>query len=251
VLCSLIFHFLLSINYHSEREILDKNEMLSKTNQELDRFVYSASHDLKAPLSSMLGLIEIAQRTNDPEEVKLCLSMMRGRVNSLDDFIREIIDYSRNSRLSVRKDKFVLMELVKEVVDGLRYAEGFENIYLKYMMPPDLQIETDRARLRVVLNNLIGNSLKYHDPAKENPLIEISAFLQPSEVRIEIRDNGLGMEEEHKPKIFEMFYRASEKSKGSGLGLYIVKETMAKLSGHVEFQSTYGQGSHFTVSIPA
>ena len=121
MLCSLIFHFLLSINFHSENEILVKNDLLSKTNQELDRFVYSASHDLKAPLSSMLGLIEVAQRTDDPEEIKMCLGMMRGRINILDDFIREIIDYSRNARLELKKDKFSLLELTKEVVDGLLF----------------------------------------------------------------------------------------------------------------------------------
>ena len=250
VLCSLIFHFLLSINFHSENEILVKNDLLLKTNQELDRFVYSASHDLKAPLSSMLGLIEIALRTEDPEEIKMCLGMMRGRINILDDFIREIIDYSRNARLELKKEKFSLMELTKEVIDDLKYAEGFENIYLKYNIPPDLEIVTDRARLRVVLSNLIGNSLKYHDPAKENPNVEIAAVLRNNQLRIEVQDNGLGISEEHKPKIFEMFYRASEKSKGSGLGLYIVSETIKKLNGDILVTSKVGHGSSFEIVIP-
>ena len=250
VLCSLILHFLLTINFHSENEILVKNDLLSKTNQELDRFVYSASHDLKAPLSSMLGLIEIAQRTDDPEEIKMCLGMMRGRINILDDFIREIIDYSRNARLELKKDKFSLLELTKEVVDGLKYAEGFENIYLKYNMPADLEVETDRARLRVVLSNLIGNSLKYHDPAKENPNVEISAVSRNNQLRIEVQDNGLGISEEHKPKIFDMFFRASEKSKGSGLGLYIVNETIKKLNGTVVVASKVGHGSTFEIVVP-
>ncbi len=250
VLCSLIFHFLLAINFHSENEILVKNELLSKTNQELDRFVYSASHDLKAPLSSMLGLIEIAQRTDDPEEVKMCLGMMRGRVNILDAFIREIIDYSRNARLELKKDRFSLIELTKEVVDGLKYADGFENIYLNYNIPPDLQIETDRARLRVVLSNLISNSLKYHDPSKENPRVEISAVSVNNQLRIEVQDNGVGISDEHKPKIFEMFFRASEKSNGSGLGLYIVSETIKKLNGSIVVSSKVGQGSTFEIVIP-
>ncbi len=249
VLCSLIFHFLLAINFHSENEILVKNELLSKTNQELDRFVYSASHDLKAPLSSMLGLIEIAQRTEDPEEIKMCLGMMRGRVNTLDDFIREIIDYSRNSRLELKNDRFNLMEFTKEVVDGLRYAEGFEKIYLKYNIPPDLEVETDRARLRVVFSNLISNSFKYHDPSKENPQVEISAVSTASQLRIVVQDNGLGISEEHKPKIFDMFYRASEMSKGSGLGLYIVSETIKKLNGSIHVKSQIGQGSSFEVVL--
>jgi signal transduction histidine kinase len=245
-----IFYFLLDVNHYSENEIMRKNELLSKTNQELDRFVYSASHDLKAPLSSMQGLIEIAQRTDDPEEVKLCLTMMKDRVLSLDAFILEIIDYSRNSRLDVKKEKFNLMNLVMEVVDNLRYAEGFENIYVKYDMPKELEAETDRARLKVVLNNLVGNSFKYHDPSKQNPVIEISAF-KYKELRIDIKDNGIGIAQEHVSKVFDMFYRASEKSKGSGLGLYIVKETIQKMAGTIMVESQLGQQTKVSISLPA
>ncbi len=176
--------------------------------------------------------------------------MMRGRINILDDFIREIIDYSRNARLELKKDKFSLLELTKEVVDGLKYAEGFENIYLKYNMPADLEVETDRARLRVVLSNLIGNSLNYHDPAKENPNVEISAVSRNNQLRIEVQDNGLVISEEHKPKIFDMFFRATEKSKGSGLGLYIVNETIKKLNGTFVVASKVGHGSTFEIVVP-
>lgn len=246
-----IFYFLLEVNHYSENEILLKNDQLSKTNQELDRFVYSASHDLKAPLSSMLGLIEIAQRTEDPEEVKTCLGMMKERVNNLDDFIKEIIDYSRNSRLELKKDNFLLMDLMKEAVDGLRYAEGFENIYIIYNISSDLEVISDRRRMKVVLNNLIGNSFKYHDPAKENPMIEIVAIKENGDFKIEIKDNGLGIATEHQSKVFDMFYRASEKSKGSGLGLYIVKETIEKMSGKISVDSELGKGTRFIVQLPS
>jgi signal transduction histidine kinase len=245
-----IFYFLLDVNHYSENEILVKNEQLSKTNQELDRFVYSASHDLKAPLSSMLGLIEIAQRTEDPEEIQTCLDMMRERVNNLDDFIKEIIDYSRNSRLELKKETFALMTLMKEVVDGLRYAEGFENIYIVYNLSSELEMISDRSRLKVVLNNLISNAFKYHDPAKENPLIEVSASNENGNLKIEIKDNGLGIAPEHQAKVFDMFYRASEKSKGSGLGLYIVKETIEKMSGRISVESQLSKGTKFTVFLP-
>jgi signal transduction histidine kinase len=245
-----ILYFLLDINHYSENEIMRKNELLSKTNQELDRFVYSASHDLKAPLSSMQGLIEIAQRTDDPEEVKLCLKMMKDRIHSLDSFILEIIDYSRNSRLEVKKDKFNLLNLAMEVADNLRYAEGFEDIYIKYDIPKEMEIEGDRARLKVVLNNLVGNSFKYHDPLKQNPFIEIRAT-KKKDLKIDIIDNGMGIAQEHTSKIFDMFYRASEKSKGSGLGLYIVKETIQKMSGSIKVESELGQTTKFSILLPA
>ena len=249
VLCSLIFHFLLSINFHSENEILVKNDLLVKANQELDRFVYSASHDLKAPLSSMLGLIEVGLRTDDPEEVKMCLHLMKSRVNNLDDFIKEIIDYSRNSRLDLKKEKINVLELVKDVLDSLRHAEGFENIYVKLDIPESMEVETDRARIRVVVSNLIANALKYHDPTKPNPLIDIMAMADGTGWFMEIRDNGIGIAPEHEKKIFDMFYRASELSTGSGLGLYIVKETLEKLSGKILVESTPGRGSSFKIAF--
>jgi signal transduction histidine kinase len=251
VLCSLIIHFLLAINHHSEREILIKNDLLSKTNQELDRFVYSASHDLKAPLSSMLGLIEIAQRTDNPAEVQTCLTMMKGRVKNLDEFILEIINYSRNSRLELNVESINLLDLTKEIVDNLKYAEGFEHIYFKYNFPVGLQINTDRARLRVILNNLISNSLKYHDNSKPEKVIEIDAEKENHFLKMTVSDNGIGIAPEHHSKIFDMFYRASEKSKGSGLGLYIVQETVRKMDGKIQMSSDVGLGTKFEIEIPA
>jgi signal transduction histidine kinase len=249
LICCAIFYFLLDINHYSEKEIVKKNELLSKTNQELDRFVYSASHDLKAPLSSISGLIEIAQRTDDKDEIIICLGLMKERIHNLDEFIKEIIDYSRNSRTHIRKENFNLISLAKEVVDDLRYAEGYENIYVTYKIDERIEVLSDRSRLKIVLNNLVGNSFKYHDPNKQNPLIEISSAIVGNSLKLEIQDNGLGIEPKHQTKIFDMFYRASEKSKGSGLGLYIVKETIEKLGGEIFVESQLSIGTKFTLKL--
>ncbi len=249
-LCVLIVYFLIDLNYHSEKETLAKNELLAKTNKELDRFVYSASHDLRAPLTSLLGLIEITGKTDDPEEVKQCLEMMKDRIHNLDDFIKEIIDFSRNARQEVRKEKVKVLDLIKETVDDLKFAEGLEEIFIKYTIDPALEVITDRARLKVIFNNLIGNAFKYRDPDKTNQEVSVQARPYQSQIQIDIGDNGIGISREHQEKIFDMFYRATEKSSGSGLGLYIVRETLAKLSGHITVNSTPGQGTTFHLSIP-
>jgi signal transduction histidine kinase len=246
----LLLFFLSNVNHVSERALIKTNELLTKTNRELDRFVYSASHDLKAPLSSVLGLIEIADRTQDPEELKACLQMMRSRVHNLDRFIKDITNYSRNSRLEITKEKINVLTLVQDLVDGLRYAEGFETIYFKYNIPPNLEIVSDKSRLKVVLNNLIANALKYHDRAKDQPLIEVAAQMQGNFFQLQVKDNGIGIDPVHISNIFDMFYRASEKSTGSGLGLYIVKESLEKLKGAITVDSTTGVGSRFTVTLP-
>jgi len=246
-----LLFFSLNINYKTEKELSQNNQLLSKANQELDRFVYSASHDLRAPLTSVLGLVELSLRSENPEEIKHCLNLMKSRIADLDSFIREIIDYSRNARQEVRQENFNLYELVKEVADGLKFGNGMENILIRYSIPQDLKVTTDRSRLKVVLNNLIGNALKYSNPRQDEPTVSVNAGLADHRLKIQVEDNGIGITEEHLPKIFDMFYRASERSEGSGLGLYIVKETLDRLNGNIQVKSTYGHGSVFSVELPA
>lgn len=245
-----LLYFLIDVNYAAERELLIKNDLLVKTNNELDRFVYSASHDLRAPLRSLLGLIEVSQKSVSQEEIDQCLDLMKQRIHNMDDFIREIIDFSRNSRQEIKNDRFLLLPVVKEIIDDLKFADGLEQIYVRLNIPSTLEINTDLTRLKVILNNLIGNAFKYHDDLKEQQEVFIRAATEQDQVRIDIEDNGLGIAEEHQSKIFEMFYRASEKSQGSGLGLYIVRETLSKLKGSIQLKSKAGGGSVFTIWVP-
>jgi signal transduction histidine kinase len=117
-------------------------------------------------------------------------------------------------------------------------------------VPVDLEVNSDRGRLKVVLNNLVGNSLKYNDANKEEKLVELKTSYQNNSLVIQVNDNGIGIAEEHQPKIFDMFYRATERSQGSGLGLYIAKETIEKLGGKISLTSKVGQGTNFSVAIP-
>ncbi len=245
-----LLYFLIDVNHATEKEILAKNDLLAKTNRELDRFVYSASHDLRAPLRSLLGLIEVTQKTNDPEEIKQCLDLMRHRVHNMDGFIKEIIDFSRNARQEVKRKPLLLLPIIQETIEDLKFAEGMEQIYVRLDIPPDLEIISDPTRLKVILHNLIGNSFKYHDPHKEQQEVMVKAYPEGEKIRIDIEDNGVGIAVEHQEKVFDMFYRASEKSQGSGLGLYIVQETLARLKGSIQMQSTVSKGSRFTIWLP-
>ena len=101
-----------------------------------------------------------------------------------------------------------------------------------------------------MLNNLISNAIRYHNPERENPFVRINANINESGAKIEVEDNGIGISQEYHEKVFEMFYRVSESSNGSGLGLYIVKEAVNKLNGDITVKSTPGVGSKFTLHIP-
>jgi len=247
ICCIAIMYFLMDIHHHSEKSILEKNEQLQKANAELDRFVYSASHDLRAPLSSLLGLIEVAKL--DHAGADRYLDMMKNKIHDLEDFIKEIISYSRNARMDVRKQPVNLRKTVEDVTEALTFSAGNPDICIENMVADDMILHTDGLRLKIVLSNLIDNSLKYRDSKKEKPFIRIEAMNKDGVKVIMVKDNGVGIDQIYLDKIFNMFFRASEQSKGSGLGLYIVKETLNKINGSIKVESSLGTGTTFMVSI--
>ena len=244
-------YLLIEINHHNAMELVTKNKQLQKTNTELDRFVYSTSHDLRAPLASLLGLINITRESENPSEVKNYLIMMKDRVSHLDKFIRDITDYSRNNRLGVEKKKVNLHSMANEIWDNLKYSSDALGITFEVDIPESLVIETDPNRLKIVLSNLISNSIRYHDTGKSEKFIRLKHQKNGSVFYLKVEDNGQGISPEYQTKIFDMFFRANEHSSGSGLGLYIVKETIANLSGSIHLDSAPKVGSTFTVRLPA
>lgn len=234
----------------NEAELALKNEQLAKTNEELDRFVYSASHDMRAPLSSLLGLIHLSEKTDKPEEVALFLQMMKDRIKTMEGFIKEVTDYSRNTRLGLTLAPVKLETMAREVLQTLAYSVVNKKVRIEIQIDPTLEILTDPNRLKVIINNLVSNAYKYHQFDQPDPFILISAIKKDDYVLITVKDNGTGISKEHHSRIFDMFYRASESSEGSGLGLYIVKETLDKLDGSISVQSTAGEGAEFTVTLP-
>jgi PAS domain S-box-containing protein len=235
----------------AEQQILEQNELLAKANAELDRFVYSVSHDLRAPLSSVRGLITIAEKSDDIQELKSYLGMMHDRVNALEKFIRDIIDYSRNSRLEVIREPVVLNELIHEIRESLRFTDEMNSVSINSQIPEDFAIISDKVRLKIVLNNLLSNALKYHDHGKPHSFVSIYAAADNGQIKITMEDNGIGIDHRLLPNIFKMFYRASENSRGSGLGLYIARETAAKLGGSITAESELGKGTRFHLWLPA
>lgn len=243
-------YLLISLNHYNALQLVQSNAELMKTNTELDRFVYSTSHDLRAPLSSVLGLIDIASRSNREQEVKQYLGMMKDRIHSLDKFIKDITDYSRNNRLEVLREKVNLHALAIEVWDSLRFSPEAEHIACEIDIQEDLYIESDKNRLRVIMANLISNAIRYHDVRKNNKFIRLHYQMNGRVFYLKVEDNGQGIAPEYHNRIFDMFYRGNEQSKGSGLGLYIVKEALVKLSGSIRLESVPGVGSTFIVKLP-
>lgn len=249
--------FMLNINQESEKELQKlaeeveaKNRDLEKTNSELDRFLYSTSHDLRSPLSSIKGLINVAQHDTTDEKMHGYFKMMAGRVDRLEDFIKDIIDYSKNKRTEIRHEAVDFDALINEVSENLKYAEGASGIAFKKGIHIEHLVWMDKGRLNVILNNLLANAIKYHDLRKEHRWIAVDVNNSGNSIKIKVSDNGTGIQREHQEKIFEMFYRGTLLSSGSGLGLYIVKQAVEKMEGTITVQSVAGEGSSFLVTLP-
>lgn len=241
----------------AEQALRKQNEELVKINKELDSFVYSVSHNLRAPLMSVLGLIrlagsEINRPTNGttPSVLPEYFSMIEHSINKLDDTLKEILDYSRNARSEIRMEQVNLRTLIEDGFERLKFHEGSDQIQKIIHIDEQVPLYSDPYRLTIVLNNLISNAIKYRDANKERPFIRIDARISNSTAQITFSDNGIGIAQELQSKIFDMFFRATERSEGAGLGLYIVKETIEKLGGNITMQSELGTGTEFTIGIP-
>jgi signal transduction histidine kinase/ligand-binding sensor domain-containing protein len=247
VLAGLIIWGIIMWRVHNVERV---NAELRKLNEELDRFVYSASHDLRAPLSSVLGLVEIARLETTIEAKQKCLDMINSSVVKLDGFINDIINYSRNQRLELQPELLSISDEVNEAFSELRYLDKENKIEKTVESEEERQFVTDGRRLNVILKNIISNAIRYHNLGQSSPFIKVHIGYSENRTIISISDNGIGIDGSHLENIFKMFYRADEASKGSGLGLYIVKETLDKIGGEVNVKSEPNVGSTFTISIP-
>ncbi|MBL7871948.1 MAG: MASE1 domain-containing protein [Cyclobacteriaceae bacterium] len=240
---------LTQFNSTLEAMVIERTKELSKRNSELDNFVYSVSHDLRAPIASVLGLINLAKSDADPKMTKTYLDKIYSSALQQDNFIREILDQSRNSRLEVKRDKIQFEELIDETFNQLKFATStgtaVEKIVDIHQSEP---FHSDRWRLKVILNNLISNSIRYRNG--RDPVIKINVNVINQKVQFEIEDNGRGIAKEHIENVYRMFYRATDDGAGSGLGLYIVKETVDKLKGSISIESEEGHGTTVKLEIP-
>lgn len=257
VISILIVYFLVKLHKDSEfslrekeKTVSEKNVQLTKLNEELDRFVYSVSHDLRSPLSSILGLTNLSKYATSEEELRRYIDMIQERIKAQDSFIKDIIEYSRNARTEVQNEWVNLPALSYELIESLKFNDGASKIRMEVEIADDFIFKSDKNRWKTVLSNLLGNAIKYHDRTKSNPFVKLSASRDANRVIYRVEDNGVGIETEHQERIFDMFYRATDTSTGSGLGLFITNEAVRKLGGSIALTSQLGVGSTFEITIP-
>ncbi|MDH5474733.1 MAG: MASE1 domain-containing protein [Cyclobacteriaceae bacterium] len=232
----------------TEDKINISNKKLKKVNVELDNFVYSVSHDLRAPIASVLGLVNLAENESDIEMMRKYLIMIGKSATQQDNFIQDILDLSRNERLEINQEEIKFEPLINDIFNQLKYSSTELNIIKEIEIDQNNAFFSDQKRLKVILNNLLSNAIRYGN--HKNPQIKIDIKVDDTIAKIIIDDNGNGISEEHVNNVFKMFYRATEDNAGSGLGLYIVKETVEKLRGNVALSSIINKGTKVSLEIP-
>lgn len=249
---AVIFFVLLFWGLYTWRvyDIKKTNRILRKMNSELDRFVYSASHDLRGPLTSTMGLVNLALNENDPHQNREYFGLIKQCTDKMNHFINELINYSKNKNDAIEYREFELKTLIDSIWEGLKERDSSKNISLEYDLNEEDRLTGDETRIRVILRNLMHNAVIFADLNKSTPLVKILLQQSGRHVELSVSDNGLGIPKPAIDRIFDMFFRANDNSIGSGLGLYVVQETAQKLNAEIEVVSEEGKGSTFTISIP-
>ena len=233
----------------SNRSLQDKNRELKKVNEELDHFVYRVSHDLRSPLTSVLGLVNLYKITKQETEKDDYVELIRTRIERLDEYIQDIIRISRNARTDLRFEKVNVQQLLQNTFEEHWHNQSKRKAYHIHF-EGDQEIVCDKARLQIILGNLVSNSIRYNDPEKPKMKIAVKVKVSGNGIVISYTDNGLGIMSKHLERIFEMFFRGTTQSNGSGLGLYIVRETIGKMGGKIRVDSEYGEWTRFDIELP-
>lgn len=246
---SIYYWVIVSKLKRSKTETEETNKNLTIVNKELDKFVYSASHDLRSPISSLKGLIEIMNTENNVTQLRAYLALMNQNLDKQDQFIRDIIEYSKNKKAKLAIKKVSLIQTIEEAISQNQYRQGTKKISINKTLNID-SIDSDELKLKIIINNLLTNAIKYSDSGKDNCYITINTYEDDEGNKIVISDNGIGIKPEYQNKIFDMFFVTNNNNKGTGLGLYLVKDAIKTLNGTIEITSKINIGTKFTISLP-
>lgn len=234
------------------RALLNAKTQFQDKNDELNLFVYKASHDLKSPVASMLSLTTFLEESKDITEIKMYTRMISECTLRLNNIITDLLVLGRITYGELEYSKIEIKPEIDTVLKNIELEDGFKDIDFSIIIEKGTKsIVTEKGLFQTLLQNLIDNAVKYRQIGHKPSFINIHISKQAKGILISIEDNGIGIAASQQANIFKMFFRATTTSRGSGLGLYIVKTSVLKLGGSISFESTYGKGTTFKVYIPS
>ena len=236
----------------SEKEKFERE--LIRSNEELSQFAYRTSHDLKAPLITIKGLAQIiCEDLNDKDyhEAKNNALKIEKHVSKLERLIVNILNLTKSDAQDNDIVDINLYDVIQSIQKDIEKSINDNNVSIKTHIGPSLRLKASKMRITQVLENMISNSVKYHNPKASPPYIKISAMNKNHDAKIIVEDNGLGIPEDQQNKVFTMFQRFHpDVSEGSGLGMHIIKKHLDKMDAKITFTSAPNKGTIFTILIP-
>ncbi len=243
---------------NAEQKLIDSQKELKKTlkelsdrNFELDQIVHRISHDLRSPLTSILGLVNIIQIEEDPKQITHYVNLIESRIHKLDSFVKSMLSFGRSSRFQPTMTRIIFKSLINDCLKDLEYLPDFHKIQIHKSIDEDQNIFIgDPLIFQLIFGNIISNTFKYMDLNKRQSYLRIKVAVGKELTLIKVWDNGIGIEKQYLSKIYDMFFRGSHKSDGSGLGLYIVKQSVDKLNGKIKIKSEFGKFTEVELRLP-
>ncbi|WP_299700146.1 PAS domain-containing sensor histidine kinase [uncultured Pontibacter sp.] len=234
-----------------------KNTELQRINSDLDNFIYTASHDLRSPITNIEGLIgylkeELSEMSCMNEETEEILQRVESSVDRFKHTIEDLTEISRlqkNLSESASDEIINVQEVYEDILADMGYPTKENGIFIETHFEVH-QLKFSKKNFRSVLFNLISNSLKYRSPDRDL-VINIHTRLEEPYVRLSVQDNGLGIHKRHHQQLFTMFKRFHDHVQGTGVGLYMVKRIVENAGGRIEVESNEGDGSKFILYLKA
>jgi signal transduction histidine kinase len=238
--------------YYMTNSMLNvRNAELQRAYDELDKFAYSVTHDMRGPIVSIIGAIDIAKKADTIEETRMILDMMEKSVQSVEAFIRNMHEYYTLKRGELEIKEINFNDTIKELKElyevGVRLSDTRFDVHLDQQET----FRSDDSCLKIVLNNLLSNGFKYQQKSNADKFVALDITVNKGVATILVKDNGIGIADTYIKDIFNMFYRATSENTGSGFGLYNVKDALRKLNGDIQVHSKLGEGTEFKVTIPS
>lgn len=236
--------------YHSGIELEQKNRALTQANAELERFIYSASHDLRAPIVSIKGVVQLAQMESLGEKEAGYFSMIEKSANKLDEFVQNIIHYYQNAKSDVENHALDFNTFIPQLIDNYKGYEGADRMEIRFTVNSTGPFYCDDYRCKIVLGNLISNAIKFRDVTKQASILDIEVIQNNEKALVKMTDNGLGIQPEDLLMMEELFAGKSDKAPGTGVGMYLIKEAVQKLGGKISVSSVFKDHAKFIIEIP-
>lgn len=227
-----------------------KTDQLEKLNLQMEKFLYSTSHDLRSPITSILGLVNLLRMETRDKIVLDYIQKIEATAHKLDKTIKDIMIYSKNNYQRTTSERIDFEPLVWKVWNSYRKNPNLRKISLEVSIQGNAHIYSDPERMEIILDGLLSNCINFYDSNKSKPFVKIEITSNQHEAQLLVADNGIGIGKAYIENIFTMFFKATHLSKGAGLGLFIVREAITQLHGTVHVQSEIGFGSVFKVIVP-